>query len=83
MAKAVLVMDMPKCCYQCPCFSITECRAYKCGTKVDNDRTKPYWCPLKPMPEKREEKYAKDVGLRDSGFIDGWNACIDAICGKE
>lgn len=31
------------------------------------------------LPKKRIEKYASDVGDRDSGFIDGWNACIDEI----
>lgn len=45
---------------------------------VDSE-TKPEWCPLKAIPQKREERYASEVGDRDSGFIDGWNACIDEI----
>jgi len=36
-------------------------------------------CPLREIPTEREEKYASDVGLRDCGFIDGWNACLDEI----
>lgn len=36
-------------------------------------------CPLREVPQQREEKMASDVGLRDCGFIDGWNACLDEI----
>ena len=87
MSKAILVIDIPSCCGECPicaswqssAFSIRE---YWC-TAMDNKDVepagKPDWCPLKPLPNKRKEKYAADVGLRDSGFIDGWNACIDEI----
>lgn len=87
MSKAILVIDMPKSCEECSicaswqssAFSIREywCTAFDNIDVYPDD--KPRWCPLKSLPNKRKEKYAADVGLRDSGFIDGWNACIDEI----
>ena len=92
MAKAVLVMDMPESCKRCPCATeITEdgverrrCDAPNCerlDSYVDEyDSCKPSWCPLKPVPEKREP----DERYYESSYVDiGFNACIDAICGKE
>ena len=87
MNKAILVIDVPKSCNECPiCASYAESafspREYWC-TAADNTDVdqydKPKWCPLKCVPKKRKEKYAADVGDRDCGFIDGWNACIDEI----
>lgn len=79
MDKAILVIDMPESCDKCPLlFRHEEERC--CWVEGRNSfTTKPDWCPLKSIPNKRKEKYAADVGLRDSGFIDGWNACIDEI----
>lgn len=73
MAKAVLVMDMPGKCMDCPCEYEGRCEV-KFGIYVSLNE-KPSLCPLKPMPEK------KKGWLSDRGR--GWNACIDAICGKE
>ena len=87
MNKAILVINVPKSCNECPiCASYAESafspREYWC-TVSDNTGVDPYdkpkWCPLKGIPKKRKEKYAADVGDRDCGFIDGWNACIDEI----
>lgn len=87
MDKAILVIDMPSCCNECPiCASYAESafsiREYWCTASENTDvdpYDKPRWCPLKSVPKKRNEKYAADVGDRDCGFIDGWNACIDEI----
>lgn len=60
MSKAILVIDMPSCCNECPiCASYAESafsiREYWC-TASDNTDVDPYdkpkWCPLKPVPEK-------------------------------
>lgn len=85
MNKAILVIDMPKCCDECLalddngdypyCLITGECRGYTFRVREQKmDK-----CPLKSVPNKRKEKYAADVGDRDCGFIDGWNACIDEI----
>ena len=36
---------------------------------------KPEWCPIKPMPEKVQQKEYCDNGRYDKG----WNECIDEI----
>ena len=59
MDKAILVIDMPDCCGECPihasyadsAFSIREYWCTTIGEDV-NPKTKPDWCPLKPLPEK-------------------------------
>lgn len=89
MSKAVLVMDMPDCCADCPC-SFFERDNPKlnliCGAEGEdaNNVGKPDWCPLVPLPEKIAEPIdADDVGKDYSeGTMDGWNACIDAITGE-
>lgn len=85
MSKAVLAMDMPECCADCPC-SFFERENPKlnliCGPAGDdaNNVGKPDWCPLRPMPEEREENH---TGTYKDNFNEGWNACIDAIGGGE
>ncbi len=60
MDKAILVIDMPSCCSECPiCASYAKSafspREYWC-TISDNTDVNPYdkpkWCPLKPAPKK-------------------------------
>lgn len=78
--KAILVIDeMPKNCDECPIRFIGEpnewCWYLKHG--LDDIKSKPKWCPLKPMPEKKEEgDYMEDY---DSLVAIGWNACIKEI----
>lgn len=91
MSKAILVVDMPSSCGECEfCLEITE--NHHCCQRVsdDNERCKrvdydvefyqyekPDWCPLKPMPEKKDR--SKVVGDYLRGRCDGYNACIDEI----
>lgn len=90
MSKAILVMDMPECCADCPC-SFFERNNPKpnliCGIVQEdaNNVGKPDWCPLRPMPEKVTEYIDEyDIGKDYSeGTMDGWNACIDAIGGGD
>lgn len=56
MDKAILVIDMPKNCFDCPlCINDEYGLSLKCCLRykeyVDKDG-KPDWCPLKPAPEK-------------------------------
>ena len=87
MSKAILVIDKPSNCIQCPCIRINSfydvCQLAK-RTLPFNEKEIPDWCPLRPMPEKKEticyqgeswssvEKKTENVG---------WNACIDEIGG--
>ena len=83
MNKAILVIDMPKCCNQCSiCASYQEssssAREYWCPVDGNNVEplSKPYWCPLKELPQKDKDVYFEDY---DKGYQQGWNACINEI----
>lgn len=41
-------------------------------------KSRPNWCPLKPLPEKK--RMSADYW---NGMTDGWNQCIDAIAGES
>ena len=91
MDKAILVIDMPKCCNACPiCASYAESafsiREYWCtvseNTYVD-PYDKPKWCPLKPAPEKYDVLDAiKNNPDYDPSYDMGRNDCIDDIIGR-
>ena len=78
--KAILVIDMPEACADgCP----VMCRA-----RGINHR--PTWCPLKPMPLKRETMvHWKSISGGDipthepSGEDIGWNKCVEYLEGEE
>lgn len=91
MSKAVLVMDMPECCADCPCSfferdnpilnlicGVTQEDAYNVG--------KPDWCPLRELPEKRDTNRNKNHYISNfwsSAKSVGWNACLDEIIKHE
>lgn len=82
--KAILVIDMPKSCEDCPCWNADDRKDW-CGatnvtlTGCDIEKERPSWCPLKPMPNKKtifhEYEFEDLMNL-------GWNACIDEILGE-
>ncbi|MBO6262056.1 MAG: hypothetical protein J6N95_05560 [Bacilli bacterium] len=77
--KAVLILDMPSCCNNCPCFDGMEdrsdCKYLEKNIEdiliIDKD------CPLKPLPPRRE--YADESKV----YKAGWNDCLDAIVGGK
>lgn len=91
MAKAVLVMDMPESCGECPfCRGLNECKVKKYLVRdrlftiftVDAqimEGGKPSWCPLRELPEKANHPAYCDNGRFDKG----WNACLDMILEKK
>ena len=92
--KAILVIDnVPNCCVACPFFEFingddhNDCRTH-CIAKLGliNDygaEVRPSWCPLKPMPSRKDNNDSEMVGSiqMDIGYTLGWNECIDAITG--
>lgn len=65
--KAILVIDMPRCCAECPlmlwdaeseyygacCPTLKEVNCVADSYKEnENKGTKPNWCPLRPLPQK-------------------------------
>lgn len=91
MSKAVLAMDMPESCAKCCfCRGLNVCKLKKylqrggittifTVDKQITDGRKPDWCPLRPM----KEKLIPDPEEKGKGWVDGWNACIDAIGGND
>ena len=85
MSKAILVMDMPKNCFDCRFQEMGFCEAvHSVGEMIPDDdlESKPDWCPLREMPEKK-----KTIGTESETeriYMNcGWNACIDAIGGGD
>ena len=84
MDKAILVIDMPKCCYECKflndnydypeCIVTGETKGYTFRTH-ENIMEK---CPLKPAPEE-QLIWFDDEG---SDWERGYNDCLREIVGK-
>ena len=84
MRKAVLVMDMPDNCFKCKLQDWANCRiTKKCHTRD----SRPDWCPLRELPEKAEVSDCDELcdtdDWYDSGYTDGYNACIDELLKGE
>lgn len=88
MNKAILVIDMPESCGECPICEVWEaipsCEEYYCNV-AKNDNVYPYkkpdWCPLKPMPRMRFT-YINHDSESIADYNDGWNNCIRKIIGE-
>lgn len=86
MSKAVLVMDMPKSCDECNFIDelYHYCNIPWFGKDVsDYVACRHEDCPLRPMPEKREEHPAEyyEFGTLGVAYVSGYNNCIDEILG--
>ena len=87
MSKSVLVIETPENCYDCPigqdCSNILEASLFCAGKCVIDKEaaTIPNWCPLKPLPEEKEEEYWRSK--LSLAWIRGWNTCISKITGGE
>ena len=80
MSKSVLVIDTPEDCGKCKFISEFWCRAMD-GRRVPNNDVIPNWCPLKPLPEEKEEEcWRSKLSL---AWVRGWNTCISKITGGE
>ena len=88
MNKAVLVIDMPNTCYDCPLNNYGDCIIVG---DVDEDLfndTRDSNCPLKSLPEKKETSYQSDtlnvrIQWQGNTFREGWNACLTELMEKE
>ena len=74
--KAILVINMPKDCGECMLLADGYLEKQnrwfdKCWVKqklLDNDMKKPKWCPLKPMPQKKEVEVNKIEDIMNTEF---------------
>ena len=83
MSKSVLVIDTPEKCISC--IYVVGILHYFCRINFRNIKdisTKPDWCPLKPLPERKEYIVPIDNAelLKDFMAV-GWNSCLRKITG--
>lgn len=92
MSKSVLVMDMQENCDKCKirAINLAWCNVARKSTshhssgKPIDERKRPDWCPLTPIPEKKKENVLSSsplIGGIFSEYSKGWNDCIDVISG--
>lgn len=82
--KAILVMDMPSICMECTlCKNMSDnCNYCMATNKIIVDvESKTHWCPLRLMPEKKDEM--KACVNSQYSYATGYNACIDEILGDK
>ena len=89
MAKAMLIMDMPSSCAECPiCRGVCLGGAWVCPIKDEDenerffgegDEERPSYCPLRELPKKLKVK--DDKSMSEMLVKYGYNACIDEILG--
>lgn len=84
--KAILVIDQPKYCTECPLYSEDD-YGFGCGYGTLENRRQtnvndeiPAWCPLRPLPQ--YQQYRHSTGAFTRGFTKGWNTCIKEITGE-
>ena len=84
MSKAILVIDMPDGCRECPLCG-EDHMTYRDYCRITDQYIwtldKPDWCPLKLMPKKMEGN--DSIYYQWGDYEDGWNHCIDSILGKS
>ena len=84
MSKSVLVIDTPESCCSCHLCGFTLNSHYCRGKLKDikDTNTKPDWCPLRPLPEKKEYINSNsNIEATKNIAAAGWNDCIDEITG--
>ena len=86
MSKSILVIDTPDKCWKCSCCGSYQSSAFSereywcCAMDKDVDaNTKPDWCPLKELSDKKDVYWLAD----NAGWSSGYNACIDDILGGQ
>ena len=79
--KAILVIDKPESCTSC-LLGIYNKKWFCLKTLKDIDITDRYhipdWCPLKPMPKKKNTDFHPNVV-----YANGWNDCLKEICDAD
>lgn len=90
MSKAALILvDMPPNCAQCPLKKLTKAGLFACGmpSKANNNyfglcegdyaERRPDWCQLKELPEPREVAFDDKSPWAEQRR--GYNACLEEI----
>ena len=90
MRKSVLVMKTPEKCLDCNLCALDmdgslSCYYYKkeICSNVGENNSRPNWCPLKSLPDRKEITETYKWEDRLPSFKCGWNWCLDEITGRN
>lgn len=90
MKKAVLLMDVPETCLDCNLCVLDTDGSISCYynkreicSNVGENNSRPNWCPLRPLPDRKEITETYKWEDRLPSFKCGWNWCLDEITGGK
>lgn len=90
MRKSVLVMKTPEKCLDCNLCVLDTDGSISCYynkkeicSNVWENNSRPEWCPLKPLPDRKEITETYKWEDRLPSFKCGWNWCLDEITGRN
>ena len=90
MEKVVLLMDVPYKCIDCNLSVLDMDGSLSCYynkreicSDVGENNSLPEWCPLKPLPDRKEITETYKWEDRLPSFKCGWNWCLDEITGRN
>ena len=90
MKKAVLLMDVPEKCLDCNLCVLDMDGSISCYynkreicSNVGENNSRPNWCPLKSLPDRKEITETYKWEDRLPSFKCGWNWCLDEITGRN
>ena len=90
MKKAVLLMNVPEKCLDCNLCVLDMDGSISCYynkreicSKVGENNSRPEWCPLRPLPDRKEITETYKWEDRLPSFKCGWNWCLDEITGRN
>ena len=83
MAKAMLIIEKPKCCAECPMLykdsdGFSLCYVKRTPYVIEDESMVQKWCPLREVPQKKERDFSSLAELHE---IIGYNVCIDELLG--
>lgn len=91
LTKAILIIDLPMMCAECPMFTWASKDNYSDGFCTHSHKLvkfdlRPLDCPLKPIPSHMElestDTRSKAIKI-DNSFRMGWNMCLGEILGEN
>lgn len=80
--KAILILDMPKSCIKCKLGLMYGSFCAINGDTYVTEGNKSEECPLKPLPQRKEELYYPRSEY-EIAVNEGYNKCIDEILEGE
>ena len=86
MSKAILVLEKPNSCSECPLFCGHYSDMYCKGLNnrginyLYPDKFVQDWCPLREVPNRKEHDI--DNNRSQTGYVWGWNDCLREILGE-